>query len=90
MRVFLLWALVCGSSALASGTSVCLEWSDAGVPVSASPDGSVADKQGVDAGLYRAPGPQCLRWGFKAYDQGGCSAAPRALVLLALALARRR
>ena len=56
---------------------------------SESPDGSVADKQGVDAGVY-SRAPQCLRYGFRAYDHGGCSAAPGALVLLALALVRRR
>lgn len=88
MRVVLLWAALCASTALASGQTVCLEWSDAGVQ-SESPDGSVGDKQALDAGIYRRP-PQCLRYGFKSYDQGGCSAAPGALVLLALALVRWR
>ena len=89
MRVVLLWALLCGSTALASGTSVCVEWADAGAQSSSSPDGSVADKQAVDAGVY-SRAPQCLRYGFRSYDQGGCSTAPGSLVLLALALARWR
>ena len=87
MRVVFLWAVLSASTALASGQTVCLEWSDAGVQ-SESPDAS-ADKQAQDAGIYRRP-PQCLRYGFKSYDEGGCSAAPGALVLLALALVRWR
>lgn len=88
-----LWAGV----ALASGQSVCLEWSsdDAGV---ASADASVAalqtngDAGATDAGprsIYTAPGRRCLRYGYR-YPQEGCSTVPGGAIVMALALVLAR
>lgn len=89
MRVMLLWVLV-AAPVFASGMSVCLEWEvvDAGVT---EDGGSARVAEDGGTSIYRAPPRRCLRYGFQAYDQPGCSSVPgESLILLALLVARWR
>ena len=96
MKAALVWVLLAAAPAIASGTSVCLEWEvvDAGSVDGA--DASVAKQVGEDAGpasIYGAPARRCVRYGYQYAPSGGCSTVPGpslALALVALLVARWR